>query len=235
MQAVHELGTSWGLAHRRASGPGRTSSADHLPHGLGGEPRPLAVAGPVRCSRCRAASALALGGRARLPGAFVLRFFAGFCLIANGAYSAAERWRRWATQVICSGTACSPGALAVRRADDTRGPEALAWARPALRLGAEPDEVHPASLLESGSRARFWRSWVGCWKVMRWLEDARSQDGRWRAGKLARSAESRFSANGELLARHAICRQRGESGPCRRADSTDNGRFSMNFRSGAMA
>jgi hypothetical protein len=28
----------------------------------------------------------------RLPGTFVLRFFAGFCLIANGAYLAAGAW-----------------------------------------------------------------------------------------------------------------------------------------------
>jgi hypothetical protein len=30
----------------------------------------------------------------RLPGAFVLRFFAGFCLIANGAYIAAGSFGR---------------------------------------------------------------------------------------------------------------------------------------------
>src|SRR6266852_2985807 len=90
MQAVHEFGHVLGA---RLTG-GRvaqvvlhplTISRTDLSH----NPRPLLVvwAGPA----FGVLLPLALWGVAaglRLPGAFVLRFFAGFCLLANGAYIA---------------------------------------------------------------------------------------------------------------------------------------------------
>jgi hypothetical protein len=96
MQAVHESGHALGAS---LTG-GRvakvvlhplTISRTDLAH----NPRPLPVvwAGPV----VGALLPLALWGVAagvRLPGAFVLRFFAGFCLIANGAYVAGGSFGR---------------------------------------------------------------------------------------------------------------------------------------------
>jgi hypothetical protein len=86
MQAVHESGhvlgacLTGGRVARVVWHPLTISRTD-----LSHNPRPLFVvwAGPV----FGALLPLALWGvAAGLPGAFVLRFFAGFCLIANGAY-----------------------------------------------------------------------------------------------------------------------------------------------------
>lgn len=90
MQAVHELGHVIGST---MSG-GRVSGVILHPLGisrtdLSSNPRPLVVAwaGPVAGVLLPLAFwACAVGLRA--PGAFVLRFFAGFCLIVNGAYLA---------------------------------------------------------------------------------------------------------------------------------------------------
>jgi hypothetical protein len=89
-QAAHELGhvlgASWtgGRVARVVLHPLTLSRTD-----LADNPRPLFVvwAGPV----LGVLLPLALWGfalLARLPEAFLLRFFAGFCLIANGAYIA---------------------------------------------------------------------------------------------------------------------------------------------------
>jgi hypothetical protein len=88
MQAVHELGhvlaarATGGRVERVVLHPLTISRTD-----LAENPRPLAVtwAGPAfgvvaPLLAWGAASAL------RMPGAFVLRFFAGFCLLANGLY-----------------------------------------------------------------------------------------------------------------------------------------------------
>lgn len=91
MQAVHEMGhvigawLSGGRVARVVVHPLTISRTD-----LAENPRPLAVAwsGPLF-------GALAplllwpLAVKLRLPGSFVFRFFAGFCLIANGVYLAA--------------------------------------------------------------------------------------------------------------------------------------------------
>ena len=60
---------------------------------LAENPRPLVVAwsGPLLGIAVPLLLWL-LSARLRLPAAFVLRFFAGFCLIANGAYLAAGAW-----------------------------------------------------------------------------------------------------------------------------------------------
>jgi hypothetical protein len=88
MQAVHELGHvlgAWltgGEVERVVLHPLTISRTD-----LAYNPRPLVVvwAGPVfGCSLPLLLWTLAWA--VRLPGAFVLRFFAGFCLIANGLY-----------------------------------------------------------------------------------------------------------------------------------------------------
>jgi hypothetical protein len=90
MQAVHESGHvlgAWltgGRVARVVLHPLTISRTD-----LADNPRPLPVvwAGPA----FGVLLPLALWGVAaglRLPGAFVLRFFAGFCLVANGAYIA---------------------------------------------------------------------------------------------------------------------------------------------------
>ena len=90
MQAVHELGHVAGAAItggrvvRVVLHPLTISRTDVAPN-----PRPLVVvwAGPV----VGVLAPLATWGvwRAlRIPGVFVLRFFAGFCLVANGAYLA---------------------------------------------------------------------------------------------------------------------------------------------------
>ena len=88
MQAVHELGhcvAAWVTGGRVAGvvlHPLTISRTD-----LSENPHPLAVvwAGPL----LGVTAPLLLWGLAqavRLPGAFILRFFAGFCSIANGAY-----------------------------------------------------------------------------------------------------------------------------------------------------
>ncbi len=90
MQAVHELGhvlgawVSGGQVERVVLNPLTISRTD-----LAHNPHPLVVVwcGPV----LGVLLPLAIWGlvaRLRLSGAFVLRFFAGFCLIANGAYIA---------------------------------------------------------------------------------------------------------------------------------------------------
>jgi hypothetical protein len=88
MQAVHELGHvlgAWltgGRVERVVLHPLTVSRTD-----LSYNPRPLVVAwaGPVVGSAAPLVIwAAALLGR--LPGAFVLRFFAGVCLVANGLY-----------------------------------------------------------------------------------------------------------------------------------------------------
>src|ERR1700722_12263997 len=88
MQAVHESGHvpgTWvtgGRVARVVLNPLTISRTD-----VAENPRPLIVvwAGPVFGV---AAPILlwAFESAARLPGAFVLRFFAGFCLLANGLY-----------------------------------------------------------------------------------------------------------------------------------------------------
>jgi hypothetical protein len=96
MQAVHESGHvlgayfTGGRVARVVLHPLTISRTD-----LSDNPRPLLVvwAGPV----FGVLLPLALWGVAaglRLPGAFVLRFFAGFCLIANGAYIAGGSFDR---------------------------------------------------------------------------------------------------------------------------------------------
>jgi hypothetical protein len=88
MQAVHELGHvlgAWltsGRVERVVLYPLTISRTD-----MDYNPHPLIVvwAGPV----CGAIAPLILWAAARavkMPGAYVPRFFAGFCLIANGAY-----------------------------------------------------------------------------------------------------------------------------------------------------
>jgi hypothetical protein len=88
MQAVHELGhvlgalLTGGAVERVVLHPLTISRTD-----LASNPRPLLVvwAGPL--FGVTFPILLWLAARAlRLRGAFVLRFFAGFCLIANGAY-----------------------------------------------------------------------------------------------------------------------------------------------------
>ncbi len=89
-QAVHECGHvlgAWltgGRVARVVLYPLTISRTD-----LAENPRPLAVvwSGPLFGVLCPLAL-WGLAAGARLPGAFVLRFFAGFCLIANGAYIA---------------------------------------------------------------------------------------------------------------------------------------------------
>jgi hypothetical protein len=88
MQAIHECGhvlaavVTGGRVERVVLHPltiSRTDLADN-PH-----PLPVVWAGPA----FGAAAPLLLWSAAawaRLPGAFVLRFFAGFCLLANGLY-----------------------------------------------------------------------------------------------------------------------------------------------------
>jgi hypothetical protein len=96
MQAVHESGHVLGAAltggrvAKVVLHPLTISRTD-----LAENPRPLPVAwaGPA----LGVLLPLALWGAAaalRLPGAFVLRFFAGFCLVANGAYIAGGSFDR---------------------------------------------------------------------------------------------------------------------------------------------
>jgi hypothetical protein len=90
MQAVHELGhvagaaVTGGRVVRVVLHPLAISRTDVAPN-----PRPLVVvwAGPI----VGVLAPLAVWGvwrTLRIPAAFVLRFFAGFCLVANGAYLA---------------------------------------------------------------------------------------------------------------------------------------------------
>jgi hypothetical protein len=88
MQAVHELGHvlgAWwtgGRVERVVLHPLTISRTD-----LSDNPRPLAVvwAWPLM-GVAVPLTVWAIAAAARLPGAFVLRFFAGFCLLANGLY-----------------------------------------------------------------------------------------------------------------------------------------------------
>ncbi len=90
MQAVHEAGhvlAAWlsgGQVARVVLHPLTISRTD-----LADNPHPLLVvwAGPLFGVLAPLAG-WALAGALRLPGAFLLRFFAGFCLVANGAYIA---------------------------------------------------------------------------------------------------------------------------------------------------
>ena len=147
MQAVHELGHvigAWltgGRVARVVLHPltiSRTDMADN--------PQPLVVAwsGPLFGIVVPLLLWL-LAAILRLAATFVLRFFAGFCLIANGAYLAAGAWARIgdAGDLLRHG---SPGwclwlfgVLAV--------PAGLwLWHRQGRHfgLGAEPAEVRPA-------------------------------------------------------------------------------------------
>src|SRR5688572_29401782 len=88
MQAVHELGHvlgAWatgGRVERVVLHPLTISRTDLVEN-----PRPLAVtwAGPVFGVLAPLVPWGITAGH-RMPGAFVLRFFAGFCLLANGLY-----------------------------------------------------------------------------------------------------------------------------------------------------
>src|SRR5688500_4503542 len=88
MQACHELGhvaaaiLTGGHVARVVLHPLTISRTD-----LDDNPRPLLVvwAGPLIGVTMPVVLWL-LASAARLPGAFVLRFFAGFCLVANGLY-----------------------------------------------------------------------------------------------------------------------------------------------------
>jgi hypothetical protein len=88
MQAVHEFGHvagAWatgGSVARVVLHPFAISRTD-----VAGGPSPGVVvwAGPVVGAALPVAAWL-LAAAARLPGTFVLRFFAGFCLVANGLY-----------------------------------------------------------------------------------------------------------------------------------------------------
>jgi hypothetical protein len=88
MQAVHEfghVGGAWltgGRVARVVLHPLTISRTD-----LADNPRPLAVvwAGPAVGALLPLGLWLAAAA-ARVPGAFVLRFFTGFCLLANGLY-----------------------------------------------------------------------------------------------------------------------------------------------------
>jgi Peptidase M50B-like len=88
MQAIHEAGhvlgscLTGGQVTRVVLYPLTISRTD-----LSDNPHPLAVvwAGPIVGSLAPLLLWV-IAKHARLPGAFVLRFFAGFCLIANGSY-----------------------------------------------------------------------------------------------------------------------------------------------------
>jgi hypothetical protein len=90
MQAVHEFGhvvgawLSGGRIEKVVLHPLTISRTD-----LAHNPHPLFVVwcGPI-VGVVLPLIAWAAAARWRMPGAFVLRFFAGFCLIANGAYIA---------------------------------------------------------------------------------------------------------------------------------------------------
>jgi hypothetical protein len=96
MQAVHELGHvcgAWitgGRVARVVLYPLTFSRTD-----LAVNPHPLLVvwAGPM-IGVLLPVSLWLIASAVRVPGAFVLRFFAGFCLVANGLYIAAGRFDR---------------------------------------------------------------------------------------------------------------------------------------------
>lgn len=96
METVHEFGHmlgAWATGGRVAHvvlGPATISRTDVDPN-----PRPLIVvwAGPVGGVLLPLLIWGIVAG-VRMPGAFVLRFFAGFCLIANGAYIGAGSFGR---------------------------------------------------------------------------------------------------------------------------------------------
>lgn len=96
MQAVHEAGHAvgaWltgGRVARVVLNPLTISRTD-----LAENPRPLTVvwAGPV-VGVLAPLAAWAVAARLRAPGWYVLRFFAGFCLVTNGAYIAAGSFDR---------------------------------------------------------------------------------------------------------------------------------------------
>lgn len=154
MQAVHELGhvvgagLTGGSISRVVLHPLTISRTD-----LAKNPHPAAVAwaGPLFGA---AVPLLAWGAAAalRAPGAFVLRFFAGFCLIANGVYLAAgslagigdagqllqhgaPAWSLWLVGL--------PAVVAGLRL----------WHRQShhFGLGSEPDDVHPGVACGSGA------------------------------------------------------------------------------------
>ncbi len=145
MQALHELGhvlgawASGGRVARVVLYPLTISRTD-----LAHNPHPLVVvwAGPVLGVLL---PLLLWAAARRMPGAFVLRFFAGFCLIANGAYIAggsfdaigdcgemlrhgSPRWALW-----CFGGLTVPAGLALWH---RQGPHfGLGVARGAVRPG----------------------------------------------------------------------------------------------------
>src|SRR5262245_9156715 len=90
MQQVHELGHVLGAwlteaeVKRVVLHPLTISRTD-----VGHNPQPLVVvwAGPM-VGVVLPVLVWLLAAAMRMPGAFVLRFFAGFCLVANGAYIA---------------------------------------------------------------------------------------------------------------------------------------------------
>ncbi len=96
MQDVHELGhvvSAWltgGRVSQVVLNPLTISRTD-----LAENPKPLIVVwgGPVLGAALPVAAWLAAHA-ARFPGAFVLKFFAGFCLVANGAYIGAGSFNR---------------------------------------------------------------------------------------------------------------------------------------------
>jgi hypothetical protein len=96
MQAVHELGHvlgAWltgGQVVRVVLHPLTLSRTD-----LAENPCPLTVvwAGPV-LGVLLPLAAWGLAAALRLPGAYLLRFFAGFCLVANGGYIAGGSFDR---------------------------------------------------------------------------------------------------------------------------------------------
>jgi hypothetical protein len=96
MQAVHELGHvtgAWltgGRVARVVLHPLAISRTD-----LAENPRPLIVvwSGPA-LGVLLPVAAWAVAAWARMPGRYVLRFFAGFCLVANGAYIAGGSFDR---------------------------------------------------------------------------------------------------------------------------------------------
>lgn len=88
MQAVHELGHVFGAWSTggevsRIVLPPLSLSRTDVSHNL--SPGVVAWAGPI-VGVLLPMAAWFLASLVRMPGAFVLRFFAGFCLIANGLY-----------------------------------------------------------------------------------------------------------------------------------------------------
>lgn len=96
MQAMHELGhvlgawSTGGKVQQVVLHPLTISRTD-----LSFNPRPLwtAWAGPLFGATAPAAM-WGLAAVARMPAAFLLRFFAGFCLLANGLYIGLGSWQQ---------------------------------------------------------------------------------------------------------------------------------------------